>query len=248
MAFEPQSVDVAVKAYFVPVKAEQTGRSRLSVLTESIQGLEGPDLKLPAYDHLLDFLTRRSAACQVDIIGVAVDCVPPSLSRLKIYVRSSKSSFDSVCDFLSLGGNLDTFPGNTLQDFKRLWRSVLGLGDDFSTSEELPPRQHQTAGVLYNFDIKVGSAMPEAKIYIPVKHYAPNDLVIARGLTSYLKSTGKDRFTDKYMQALEGLCTHRSLADGCGLHTYISCAIQNAQLVLTSYMSPEIYHVAKWRI
>lgn len=118
MAFEPQTADVAVKAYFVPVKAEQTGRSRLSVLTESIQGLERPDLKLPAYDHLLDFLTRRSAACQVDIIGIAIDCIPLSQSRLKIYVRSSKTSFDSVCDFLSLGGNLDTFPGSTLQDFK----------------------------------------------------------------------------------------------------------------------------------
>ena len=246
MAFELQDAEVAVKAYFVPVKAEQTRRSRLSILSESIESLQGPDLRGPSYDHLLAFLNSRSANHGLDIIGVSVDCVSPADSRLKIYVRSSETSFDSVCDFLCMGGKLNTLSEDTLQDFRRLWHSVLGLGDGLPASEELHSKEHQTAGVLYNFDIKARSSMPEAKVYIPVRHYAPNDLVVAQGLTSYLKSKGRDRFTDNYLRALEGMCTHRSLADGCGLQTYISCAVKNAQLVLTSYMSPEIYHTAKW--
>ena len=246
MAFELQNAEVAVKAYFIPVRAEQIGRSRLSVLSESIQSLQKPHLRFPSYDHLSAFLSSRSASSRLDIIGVAVDCVLPIYSRLKVYIRSYETSFDSVCDFLSMGGKLDTFSENTLQDFRSLWYSVLGLDDDLSTSEDLRPAKHYTAGVLYNFDIRAGSAMPEPKVYIPVKHYAPNDLVVAQGLTSYLKGKGKDRFTDNYMRALKGMCTHRSLADGCGLQTYISCAVQNTQFVLTSYMSPEIYHSAKW--
>lgn len=246
MAFELQKTGVVVKAYFVPVKAEQTRRSRLSVLSESIHSLQGPDLRFPSYDYLSAFLASRSSTSRLDIIGVAIDCVSPIDSRLKVYVRSYEASFDSVCDFLSMDGKLNIFTEDTLRDFRSLWYAVLGLDDDFSACEELCSKKHQTAGVLYNFDIKAGIIMPEAKVYIPVRHYAPNDLVVARGLTSYLKSKGRGGFTDNYMRALERICTHRSLADGCGLQTYISCAVQNDQLVLTSYMSPEIYHSARW--
>ena len=46
MAFELHNADVAVTAYFIPVKAEQTGRSRLSVLSETIKTLGGPDFEI----------------------------------------------------------------------------------------------------------------------------------------------------------------------------------------------------------
>lgn len=246
MAFELQNTGVAVKAYFVPVKAEQTGRSRLTILSESINSLQRPGLRLPSYDHLSAFLTSRSSKSRLDIVGVAIDCVHPVSSRLKIYIRSYETSFDGVCDFLSMGSKLNAFAGDALQDFRRLWYAVLGLDDNHPTSEGLRPKEHQTAGVLYNFDIRAGNPMPEAKVYIPVRHYAPDDLVVAQGLTSYLNAKGRSAFTENYMQALEGICTHRSLAHGCGLQTYVSCAVHNEQLVLTSYISPEIYHSGRW--
>lgn len=246
MGFELQNAEVAVKAYFVPVKAEQTGRSRMSILSESINSLQGSNLRLPSYDYLTDFLTNRSANSQLEIIGVAVDCVSLIHSRLKIYVRSSETSFDSVCEFMSLGGKLDTFTGDALQDFSQLWYAVLDIDEELATSEELHSRHHQTEGVLYNFDIKAGSTMPEAKVYIPVRHYAPNDKVVAHGLASYLKMKKEGRFVNDYLKALEGMCTHRPLANSCGLQTYISCAVKSGQLALTSYMSPEIYHGARW--
>lgn len=75
LAFE---MDVAVKAYFVPVKAEQMGMSRRSVLTQSIRHLEGSGYRMPSYDRMLAFMTDHAAGSRVDIVGIAVDCVIPS--------------------------------------------------------------------------------------------------------------------------------------------------------------------------
>lgn len=40
---------------------------------------------------------------------------------------------------------------------------------------------------------------------------------------------------------------HRSLEDGRGLHTYISCMVKNGSLTTTSYLNPEVYHPARAR-
>lgn len=103
MAFEMNKREVAVKAYFIPVKAEQTGRSRLSVVSDSIRSLETPDLRLPSYGHICAFMTDHPEGSQLEIVGIAVDCVLPKISRLKLYVRSPQTSFDSVCTIMSMG-------------------------------------------------------------------------------------------------------------------------------------------------
>ena len=246
LAFEMDKVDVAVKAYFIPVKAEQVGMSRRSVLTQSIRSLEGPGYSMPSYDRMLAFMTDHAAGSRVDIVGIAVDCVIPSKSRIKLYVRSPQTSFDSVCSMMSMGGKLNTFSKAALTDLRTLWQLTLCLDENFPTDSDLCSRNHQTAGVLYNFDIRAGNDWPQPKVYIPVRHYAPNDLAAAKGLASYLASKGLDRFVDGYMRTLEGVCSHRPLESQCGLQTYISCAVQKEQLVLTSYLSPEVYHDARW--
>lgn len=246
IAFEMYNMQIAVKAYFVPVKAEQTGRSKLSILSETIRGLEGPNFQLTSYDHLLDFMTNHAEGSLLDIVGVAVDCVIPWKSRLKIYVRSARTSFDSVHTIMSMGGKLQTFPQASLQDFRKLWQLTLGLDENFSSSSDLSLNPRQTAGILYNFDIRAGTPLPEPKVYIPVKHYSPNDQVAMTGLTSYLKMKGQDGFAEGYQRALAGISNHRDLESESGLQTYVSCAVKKERLVLTSYFSPEIYHKARW--
>lgn len=245
MAFEMHKSEVAVKAYFIPVKAKQTDRSRLSVLSDSIAGLESLDLRVRSYDHMLAFMTNDAEGSQLEIVGIAVDCILPQDSRLKLYLRSPSTSFDSVCAIMTMGGKLNTFSQATLKDFHDLWQLTLGLAEDFSPSAHLQPKIHETAGVLYNFDIKAKSISPEPKVYIPVKHYAPNDLAAAKGLAAYLKSKGQGGWVESYMRALEGMCAHRSLGSQGGMQTYISCAVRSGQLILTSYLNPEIYHFAR---
>ena len=60
MAFDlprEPTADVAAKAYLNPVKAEQIGQSRLSILSEGIRSLESGELKFPAYYELEHFMS-----------------------------------------------------------------------------------------------------------------------------------------------------------------------------------------------
>lgn len=246
LAFELHKGEIATKAYFVPVKAEQLGVSRFTVLTEGVQTLEGDTFKFPAYQRFLDFVSTSKPSSQVEVIGAAIDCMDPEKSRLKLYVRSPETSLDSVCTMLSMNDELDTLSGGAYEELKAVWYLVLGLEQDHATSENLKSKLHETSGVLYNFDIKAGNAAPETKVYIPVRHYGKNDLAIARGLVAYLKSQGRDQYASGYLRALEGLCTHRPLESECGLHTYISIAFKKGKLAFTSYFSPEIYHKTRW--
>lgn len=246
MGFEFSKSQIDLKAYFFPVKAEQMGRSWLSVLSETIWGLERLGLKVTSFDHLLDFMINHTKGAHLKIIGVGIDCVIPRNSRLKLYVRSVETSFNSVQTVMSLGGKLQTFSEETLQDLRNLWQSTLDLDEHFASSSSLPPSTHQTAGILYYFDVKAGAPLPEPKLYIPAKHYAPNDETALTGLTSYLSMKSQDTFAERYRRALQGIGCYRDLKSAKGMQTYISCAVQKERLHVTSYISPEIYHRARW--
>ena len=173
---------IATKAYFIPIKAEQLGSSKLTVLTEVVRSLESDVVKFPAYDRFLDFASTSTQGSQMEIIGAAIDCVDPIKSRLKLYVRSPDTSFDRVCAILSIDHELDTLSNGLHEDLKVLWYLVLGLEQSYPASRSLKSKVHETAGVLYNFDIKAGNGEPETKVYIPVRHYGKDDLAIAQGL------------------------------------------------------------------
>lgn len=241
LAFELGAA-IATKAYFVPVKAEQRGVSRLSVLTEAIQSLKNQYGGFDAYEKFLEFTTTAQGS-KFEIIGVAIDCVTPEKSRLKVYVRSPETSFHSVCEVLSLGGRLNAMSTKHHEETKELWWRTLGLSESFSESDELEHKSLQTAGVLYNFDIKAGDDLPQPKLYVPLKQYAQNDLDAAQGLGEFLKRRGKDRFVGNYISALKRSCLHRELKDGLGFQTYIGVGFQkDGSLALCSYWNGEVYH------
>lgn len=245
MALEISAEQTAGKAYLVPVKAEQTGRSRLSVLGEAIQTIETPSLTLSAYPAVETYMNHREeAGSPLHIIGVAVDCVDPSLSKLKIYLRAQETSFESVRSVLSLGGAIEPWSDETLADLRELWRHVFSLDNDFSDSMDLRSLTHETAGILYNFDIKANNTVPDTKVYIPVKHYGRNDKAVAEGVVAFMRKKCYPReHTDAFLRATNRLCgKHRQLADGTGMQTYVSCAVKKGRLSVTSYISPQVYH------
>ncbi|KNG85624.1 dimethylallyl tryptophan synthase [Aspergillus nomiae NRRL 13137] len=235
------------KMYLVPVKAEQTDRSRLAVLDNAVRTL--PQFSdLSAYPPLQGFLRHQEEmGTPAHIIGVAVDCVDPSAAKLKIYFRSPSTSFASVKETLTAGGTVSSWDECALEQLQELWSLVLGLPPDFSHNQELPSKSHETSGVLYNFDIKLGNQQPETKVYIPVRHYGPNDHAIAMGLVEFLQRRGGHTpYQDRFLKALEQYASFRSLDQGCGVQTYIACAFKRGQLSLTSYLSAEIYHPGRW--
>ena len=247
LAFEFGRSDIAVKAYFIPVKAAQTGETPLAVVEQAIEGLHTPRGGITAHKHLHEFMLHDPLGTSLQMVGLSVDCVDPCKSRLKYYVRSPSTSFSSVCTILSLNDRIHSVKArNGLETLRELWQLVFELDDNFRPDEELASKKHETAGVLYNFDIRPGISSPEPKIYLPVRHYGRSDRHIAQGIAEFLRRHGQHHFVGNYLKMLDDLCVHRTLDSGCGLQTYISCAIKEGRLSLTSYIGPEVYHPARW--
>jgi DMATS type aromatic prenyltransferase len=241
LAFDIGKQDLITKAYLVPVKAEQMSKSRLSILDDAMTSLAKKS-QIPAYSMLSMYLHSQEDTQPFHIIGVAVDCIHPSISKLKIYLRRSETSFKSIVDTLAVGGRSITWNEKAISELRKLWKLVLQLPDGFPDDQEPTCKAHETSGILYNFDIKKGNEVPKTKVYIPVKHYGMNDRAIAEGLVKFQNQHGYCHYTNDFMQTVEALASYPSLSDSKGLQSYIACSIKGQQLSITSYFSAEIYH------
>jgi DMATS type aromatic prenyltransferase len=249
LAFELLKHELAVKAYFVPPKPRQTNSAGIDSQERLVQAIRSLDALNTgqkeksdwiALDQTLSFLDSSEDMRKLSVFMIGIDCVKPSESRLKIYVRSPQTSFDSIVNILTMGGKRTGFERN-LHDLKDLWCLTLGLPTDFSTSEELPQRHHATSGICYYFDTQQGVALPDIKLYIPVRHYGISDLAIAQGLAKFLEMHERGIYAAGYLRALKALAPLHRLKTSCGVQTYISCAFQKDGLSMTSYLSPNIY-------
>lgn len=95
---------------------------------------------------------------------LAIDCVKPSKSRLKLYVQTSHTSFDSVGTIMTMGGKFQGV-NNGLEEL------ILSLDKNFPSSQELPTMkdyspaavdsfaddQNLFSGYMYYFDIAPSS-------------------------------------------------------------------------------------------
>lgn len=233
-----------LKAYFVPTfKAAELGHSTWTIIAQAVQNFsERTALAYPGLSILENFLTNSPQGSGFEAEMFAIDCVAPASSRLKIYMRSRSTSFDSVRDVMRLGGAIDDQNlGHGLMELWKLWKLVFSKGQECSTAEDLQTNNHRTAGILYYFDLKQGEALPGVKVYLPVRHYGQNDLAIADGLLAYLKSRQQGLLASKYLEALERICPASSLRDRCGIQTYLGCSIVGRELKLTSYVAPNVY-------
>ena len=62
---------------------------------------------------------------------------------------------------------------------------VFEFEDNFALDENLDSKHHQTAGILYNFDVGPEISSSEPKIYLPVRHYGCSDLHIAQAIAEF---------------------------------------------------------------
>jgi DMATS type aromatic prenyltransferase len=186
-AFDLAEDGITSKAYFFPgFRAGATGETNLSVISQAIATAPYcvPE-NLEALSVFQKFATSSSGlALEMDML--AIDLIDPMASRLKIYFRSRETSFTSVQHIMTLG-NRTTTPElvQGVRNLKQLWDAVLerkGSQED----TPLPASDHRTAGLLYNVEFRLGSALPKVKIYIPVRHYVSSDMKIIHGLGDYL--------------------------------------------------------------
>lgn len=207
IAFDLLEKDIVVKQYYLPGQtAIREGSSNWNLVRDSIQKLSGPAKPLLAsFDTLVNFVESFSAESQPTVEILAIDCLEPNKSRLKIYIRTMDTTFHSVLNMLTLGGKAPK-SDEEINSLRELWLSVFGLSpESFAMHQRLPIKEHRTGGMLYYFELKSNAILPKSKVYLPVRHYAQNDDQIAQGLSNYLEQRGKKLSTGSYYQAVKKL-------------------------------------------
>ena len=203
IAFDFGKTGITLKAYFFPIfKARESGLSTLALISQAIAGLGKLGLQVPGYDILCNYIRTSREGSMLETEMFAIDCVSPASSRMKVYLRSQSTSFESVRANMTLGGKLKKYDKG-IAELEKLWKSVLLPARNASAHEELPHKAHRTAGVLYYYEIKPDQLVPTPRVYIPVRHYGQNDTAISEGLVRYLKTRGLDETSDRYLRALQ---------------------------------------------
>lgn len=246
-----------LKTYFQPRRLGQTGLMPLAQWEDSIQQLD-PDNA--ARKALHAFLSSDPEGKLLTPFCLSVDNVEPAKARLKWYFNSPHTSFASIRTIMTLGGRIiSPHLDAQLADLRELINTVTGLPPDFPEDAEVPaavaPQYSPSAkdnfaqlptllvGNVYFFDVAPGKTLPEIKFYTPVRNYGRDDLALARGLTSWMEAHGRGSYCKRYLRMLESLAEHRSLDDGWGLQTFLSCQFKNnGELDITSYLAPEAFH------
>lgn len=189
IGFDLEANSMTVKYYFIPsCKAGLMGMTPLSLAVESISSLQQQDQDLETpLSVVSDYISTFPAETKPQVLIVAVDCLEPRRSRVKIYIRYQHTSFESMIEAMSLGGALPPYSQHILSELREFWCSCFGVDD---TSQALPNVKHRTAGLLYYYELRGNQELPTSKVYLPVRHYASNDDQIARGVSSFLLKRG----------------------------------------------------------
>lgn len=207
LAFDLLDEKIMLKVYFLPtLRAIETGQCKLAMVEKAISTLSPHGQSLSgAFSLVCEYIRSLKVGNRPEIEILAVDCVNPALARVKVYLRSRETSFGSVVSMMTLGGRLKELSKEGFASLEELWRLVLSLDPTISSSEPLHLNKRRTAGVLYYFELQPSRSYPKPKVYIPVKHYGKNDLEVANGLSTYLKSKGKRLNDMDYRDALQRL-------------------------------------------
>ena len=207
VAFDLHGQCVTTKAYILPVfKALSLRCSTLDLIFKSIAELPEnlPNFRT-GFQTLEECARTHLLGKQLEFEILSFDCVEPAESRLKVYVRCRETTFDSVKDVVTLGGQLDS------DDLKQSLISLRSLWDEFfainskDTSDSLPQNDHRTAGVLYNFEIRPNKEVTVPKVYLPVRHYCKSDEIVIAVMQRFMERMDRAQDTDGYRRMLNDL-------------------------------------------
>ena len=182
-----------MKVYYFPAfKANESGQSKIDVLSSAITRLPSyAPCNFSAFDLLYNYINSSSVDGSLEVEILAADCVKPQHGRLKIYVRSRQTSLDSVKSIVTLGGIFASPEmDQSLVEFGSLWSSL--FSSTYSESLGTSSDNHRTAGILYNFEVRAGIPLPVPKVYIPVRHYTRSDEHVMGALEKYIRESQKD--------------------------------------------------------
>jgi hypothetical protein len=89
---------------------------------------------------------------------IGIDCVSASQSRLKVYVRSPRTSFSFTRNVMTLGGRRNDPLERVSGQFHHLWKLTLGLRDNYF------PESRKGAATPESFDLRDFDVAPKCAV------------------------------------------------------------------------------------
>jgi len=250
VAFEHGKHDVVVKAYFLPSEDVDGGRPTFSTFDRAIRPISQDHRAL---DAVLEYVSTDKYGSTLAPDMLAIDCVEPSQSRLKLYAGSPKTSLESIISVMTLGGKIKNVEKG-IEQLTELFHLVLSTdGTSLPLSEETPVQNAFDAALahpfdlyenmVYYFDIAPKSSLPDVKFYIPAIRLGASDQAVTEGLGRFLQRHGRDTYFEGFERSLREIKAAHASNSEHRVQTFIAVAFQKeGELALTSYMNPGFYH------
>ncbi|KAJ7185512.1 tryptophan dimethylallyltransferase-domain-containing protein [Mycena filopes] len=232
IAFDCGHYSTTAKVYFMPhircLASGETPEQMMKRATDRM-GLDKPWAKIS------QFLSRFLPGDRPPIDIVAIDCIPETRNRLKIYFRTDLASYAQMECFLTLGGVLTDVDAG-LRNARLMWDAVTSAGERTERKASYFP-----AALIY-YELKLGSDFPSSKAYLPVRRYLPNDLVIARTVENLgLQLKDGAAVASGYADLVQKTFAHRDLSTRTGIQTYLTCTVKPGASDISIYLNPEAF-------
>jgi DMATS type aromatic prenyltransferase len=199
IGFELSRSNTALKAYFLPETVTlTTGTSKFDLISGVVRKLcevpsssSAPISLQKSWDMLLGFFGSLPPSLTPSIEIVAVDCVPSSVNRLKVYIRTPLTTLSTVKRFMTLDSVIESTAINrALEQVSYLWEILFpGLSDDKEPGVGESQLRHPTGGLLFYYELRGDSLHPLPKIYLPVRHLCKNDEEIVKAMEKLYRKT-----------------------------------------------------------
>jgi DMATS type aromatic prenyltransferase len=137
---------VEVKAYFFPIlKALATGRSPESIVWDAVAGLS---IFSKALEPLKRYLDGISSLRRPTVEMIAIDCVDPESSRIKVYWRTLGISLNHVRDMYLLGGKIASEKNlKAIEGTEEIWPLLFDTETHATRDDKLEQKRHRISGI-----------------------------------------------------------------------------------------------------
>ncbi|KAI1169931.1 aromatic prenyltransferase [Nemania sp. FL0916] len=248
--------EFTLKSYFMPRNSELLHEGDLTTLEEWWHAIEKLSPVNASRDVLMNFIKNNPEGQIMVPVVLAVDNVPSSQSRLKIYFMTPHTSFASLREIMTMGGSINV-PETNLREIRSLIETILGLPSDYPEHHNMPHQRPlgdtwvDVKGLVdcfvYFFDIAPGREKPDVKFYLPTRSFGPDDLTLCHRLMQWMSTHGRGAYCDNYLAMMKVIGEHRGLENGKGIHSFISYqANACGEADIKSYFTPEVYHPARY--
>jgi DMATS type aromatic prenyltransferase len=205
--FDLKGGDVVVKGYSFPaVKVQASNQKFGDLIGSSIRKIQSEMDCEEAFHTVHSYMEESGGYNQFAFFSW--DCVVPSTSRLKFYGIDNNVTWAKVQELWTLNGRVET--PNTpkaMQRLRQLWDLMeikegnKAYSGKFDRGEESD--HHTGAPMMWNYEMKPGSSVPQPKIYLPA--YGENDMKVVTALSLFFELLGLSELARTYPDTVKSL-------------------------------------------